>query len=114
MRDAFFCIHYDHCAKAEVCLRCLIPVRHSEEEGLPCCFREKEVDKMNAFTAYAIMWVSASAAVIYCLYLTKNPWCLWLFVPMFFMSVKHSTGNEEVDNEKATKKETRKTFQKEK
>lgn len=45
MLESFRCIHYDHCSRADVCLRCLIPIKHSEEEGLPCCFRQKEVEK---------------------------------------------------------------------
>lgn len=45
MLESFRCIHYDHCSQAAICLRCLIPIKHSEEEGLPCCFRQKEVEE---------------------------------------------------------------------
>ena len=46
-RESDLCLHYDDCENADFCLRCLIPIKHSEESGLPCCFRRKDENHRN-------------------------------------------------------------------
>lgn len=43
---------------------------------------------MNALTAWAIVWVAVSVAVITGLYLTRDSNCLWAFVLPALISVK--------------------------
>lgn len=42
MKDHDLCLYYEDCANADVCLRCLIPLKNSGEHGIPCCFRRKK------------------------------------------------------------------------
>ena len=53
-----------------------------------------EGEGMNAFTAWAVMWVAVSAAVIAGIYLTGSVWCLWALVIPSLCSVKHSSDKE--------------------
>ena len=45
MKEHDLCLYFETCEHAEVCLRCLIPIKHSEEKGVPCCYRMEKNDE---------------------------------------------------------------------
>ncbi len=47
------------------------------------------------YFAYAMAWISASAAVIAGMYFTKSAWCLWAFILPACIEIKHKKKDEE-------------------
>jgi hypothetical protein len=45
MREAKRCERYERCENAKVCLRCLVPAKHSTDETPPFCFKEAKGDR---------------------------------------------------------------------
>lgn len=47
------------------------------------------------YLAYAMAWISTSAAVIAGMYFTKSAWCLWAFVLPACIELKHKPKGKE-------------------
>lgn len=48
-----------------------------------------------AYTAYALMWIAASAAVLGAVYITHSGWCLWALLLPACVSLKYRGGKDD-------------------
>ncbi|BDZ81400.1 hypothetical protein Lac3_26090 [Claveliimonas bilis] len=52
-----------------------------------------------AYIAYAVAWISVSAAVIAGIYMTGSAWCLLAFLFVAFIKVKRRSDDDEHEKE---------------
>lgn len=52
------------------------------------------VPMVIAYTAYAIMWVAASAAILGAVYITHSAWCLWALLIPATVSLKYTSDKD--------------------